>query len=293
MDHLPASDTVPTPEKVQVIRSRRPLADAAKLLEEIYAKPVTYEEAPLQWRGPLDVFGDDPQRWGALMPMERSFSFPAEARPDKTPVLDAALVGRVLDVYHQQNDGPRFQVVSTKYGLHIVPTKVHDSSGTLVPVTSQLDAIITVPVAKRTPDYHLVALCDAVTRATGLSLGPATTSGIIMRPWFDWAFGPREGASPRVSNTLGEEDVEAYSFEWGVNGIAARDALIGLLDRSATTMTWRLFCQSSARLQDRLCVLNIGAVVVSVTGPDGQPMKREVIYDRCVHCPPLRPSRRQ
>ena len=147
------------------------------MLESAYSRPVTYEEPVLSWPGDLEanpnIRSAKPEL--ALTPKRRSFQLPFRLGGADAPGLDAALVGRILDAYHAQNDGPRFRVASSSYGLHIVPALANDAGGRLMPVASLLDTIITVPAARRSPSGHLHALCDAVSAASGTKMlcGPS------------------------------------------------------------------------------------------------------------------------
>jgi hypothetical protein len=40
-------------------------------------------------------------------------------------------------------------------------------------------------------------------------------------------------------------------------------------------------CQASANPSDRFCVLNVSALDVIVTGADGKPAQRALLFDRC------------
>ncbi len=152
---------------------------------------------------------------------------------------------------------------------------MHDENGRSVPATSALDQIITVPNEVRTAMKHLLAI-GAALNSTGpihvdISAVPGSTRG------FDTAF----RAQPEV-------------FQWGVHSTVARDALIDLLNQSATTFSWHLMCQASAQASDRLCALSLGAIEVAVTDSQGRPvtssqgtpLKRVLWYDRCRDCPP-------
>src|SRR5204862_1423409 len=75
-------------------------------------------------------------------------------------------------------------------------------------------------------------------------------------------------------------------FQWGVHSVVARDALVDLLNQSATTFSWLLMCQASAQASDRFCALNVGAIEVAVTDSQGKPAKRVLWYDLCRDCPP-------
>ena len=249
------------------ITSPRPLADASDLLQHLYGKVVTYEEPVLVWRGELESqAGRDPNRKWGLFPKPQGFLVPSDTSLD--PNLASAL-SKTLDAYHQQTSGTRFQILTSNWGLHIVPVQAHDENGDLVPTGSVLDSRVTVATEERTPEQHLLALLAAATSATGTSI---VTGGQGGPGGFDRVF---RAAPPR--------------FQWGVDGMVARDALIDLLTRSATTFSWRLKCQASARLEDRFCVLNLAMIEVAVTDAQGQPATRVLKFDRCGDCPPPPP----
>jgi len=189
----------------------------------------------LTWSGELQPQnGRDPTLKWAVGAAPLSFTMPADTgfEPDLGKVLD-----ETLQAYHQQTTGTRFKVLMSDYGYHIVPTQVHDESGRFVPAGSLLDARATIPTEARTPMQHYAALIAAITSASGTKV----ESGVQGKPGgFDNLF----HATPA-------------RFAWGGNGVVARDALIDLLKRSSITMLWGLWCQPSAKTEDRFCVLNM------------------------------------
>src|SRR5262249_54013331 len=149
--------------------------------------------------------------------------------------------------YHQQTSGPRFQILTSKWGYHIVPLQVRDASGALAPATSLLDSRIIVVQEERTAQGHLTALAAAVSVSTGTRLEETAVPG---KPrGFDEAFRARP-----------------ERFSWGAASMVARDALINLLDRSATSFSWHLYCQAASQAEARFCVLNLLALAVAVPG---------------------------
>jgi hypothetical protein len=56
---------------------------------------------------------------------------------------------------------------------------------------------------------------------------------------------------------------------------AAREALVDLLEQSATTLTWRLLCDTQP-----ICALNIIAMEVNYPGSDGKPFRTGLSHDR-------------
>ena len=213
------------------------------------------------------------------MPKHRSFQLPFRVGGADAPALDAALVGRILDAYHVQNDGPKFRVANSSYGLHIVPALANDAGGRLAPAVSLLDMIVAVPAARRSPSGHLQALCDAVSAGSGTKMlcGPSMQ--------FNQHFAHAGAACPGgFSVNIGAPVPSDCQFEWGATPGPARAALIGLLEQSSTTMTWQLLCGPQA--SGRPCVLSAGPLIVTAAGADGQPRRNYLLYDRCTVCPP-------
>jgi len=108
-------------DQTNEIISPRPLSDLALLLEERYAKPVTFEEPVWAWRGDVVVKGSDENARFAQWLVDRRFELPDGLIPGAATDLNAALLGKILDAYHSQNaDGTRFKVLESRLGLHIV-----------------------------------------------------------------------------------------------------------------------------------------------------------------------------
>lgn len=266
-----------SPEVVQ-----RPLSRVAWALEHRYATVVTYEDPVLLSRDDMYAApGDEnPRLFGAGFGL---FFLPADLTPQKTPKLTAAALGEAVDLYHQLNpSGPRFRVLETHYGLHIVPDSVRDQTGARAPSRPVLDTPITVPVGLRTASGHLNAFRDAVAAASGIRV-------LLNAEVFDedYAYG---GLVPHQAVTLlgTDEEKRPYSFEWGVPApVPARDALISLLEGSATTLKWYVWYSPAPRPEDRSFLLGIDAMSVEVAGEDGKVHLKRLRYDRCTKCPPL------
>jgi hypothetical protein len=232
------------------IVSGRPLSDVADELETLYKTIITYEEALLVDPAELDVM---PATFGS-----RTFMGP-KTRTFIAPLVDKAdlpgLAG-VINAYNKQHGIPSFRVISSQYGLHIVPDLVKNKRGEIAASTPVLDSVISVPFAKRTPWKTFEAFCKAVSYATGIKVDPFCPS---LRPSFDQLF------------TAGEES----EFSWGIQTINARMALIDLLSRSATTLSWRLNYAPGA--DDEFYVLSLS--------PRLLPSRQQILYDRCGDCP--------
>ncbi len=273
------------PADPRVITAVRPLKDVADKLEAAYAKPVTYEEPIRAWRGDLKVVGKDENAKFALFPRDRSFRLPVALGTPEAPALDATLVGKILDAYHAQNDGVRFQLLTSSYGLHIVPALVNDIDGRFVPGGSLLDTVITIPRERRTPEGHFLALCKAVSASSPTEMQASPNPQFVQHFAPGGAVCPFEGFS--IADHPGAPGMpEGCLFEWGAATVRAREALLNLLEQSSTTMTWQLLCRPSAQPQDQFCVLNVAPLIVTAPRADGSPRKHYLLYDRCATCPP-------
>lgn len=242
-------------------------------LQESYGSVVTYEETVQTRRDELQTKGDRnaENKW-VLFPVIQTFVTPEFTTQDDL----GTVLKNTLMAYHRQTIGTRFDMISSKWGYHIVPVQVHDDRGYLVPAMSALDQVVSVPIEARTPEKHLDALAVAIGESGG---GKIITSAVAGRAH---GFNPAFRALPEV-------------FPWGVDSVLARDALIDLLGRSATTFGWHLMCQPSLKATDRLCVLNLAAMSVPKTDFQGNPVinslgnaeMRVLWYDRCKDCPPV------
>jgi hypothetical protein len=174
-----------------------------------------------------------------------------------------------LDEYDKLNEAPRFRVFESKLGLHIVPDIVHDASGVAVPAKNLLDAPVTIPRATRTASAHFEAIGAAAAPA-GVKLVCAAIG--FGENWFENLFAAPGGV-----------------LEWGASGMSARDALIDLLGRSATTFSWRLACEPDATPGNHYCVLQLGFIQTTRTDRAVSTRAGRLEYDRCPQCAP--PSR--
>lgn len=254
-----SGQVVPPPGRV--VASARPLMSEANRLQHIYGKVVTCEDPVYVWRDELRPLGR------GFAPSDIAFFRPADSGSE--PSAEAAL-RKILDAYHQQTTGPRFQIVASTYGLHIVPIQVHDERGQFVPARNLLDASVDVPPEERSATEHFNALCAALGSFFGMDIR-----------FFD--------GSVRLNSTTSFEQhfaAQPPRFTWGTSGQTARDAVIGLLERSATTYSWQLRCEDGATPKDRLCVLNIAQVEVTIKDSAGHSFNTTLQYDRCPKCAP-------
>jgi hypothetical protein len=255
------------PDTPQVITNKHHLMlYAAELLEQMYVKPVTYEDPVLSWSGDTSQVPNSVGKMLAI-PKRGKFTMPVEANPYKTPTLDIELLEKVVDAYQKQTDGPRFRVTSSQWGLHLIPNYVRNKSGQFVKSKNLLDTIISIPVGRRTPSLHFAAICDAVN----------ANNDIGIRLEFIPQGLDANYSQVRISQFPNEEEQEQISFSWGINEVTARDALINMFDNSATTFTWHLLCDT---LLEPICGLNIMPIKVNYMGSDGKPFTTGLSHDR-------------
>jgi hypothetical protein len=248
----------------QLVTSPRPMAGEADRLQRIYGKPVTYEDPLWAWREEISRFG-----W----PKDLAFRRPIDSDSDPTPEgASQKMLAQTLDAYHQQTLGPRFQIVTSSWGVHIVPLQVRDENGQFAPARNVLDARVDVPVQERTATEHFESLCAALSGLLGLTIRYFDGT-VSLRPDVPSGFEQHFAAQPA-------------RFVWGTSGQPARDAIIGLLSRSATTFSWKLLCENGATPQERLCVLNVVPIEVTVKDTAGHSFNRTLQHDRCPKCAP-------
>lgn len=253
------------------VEKARPLEHVMQMLQVLSPQPVlSYGDPPeLSWSGDQERTVNAAGRLRRI-PAKYTFTLPHEVNLEQNPKLDLGLLNKVLDAYHSQTDGPRFKVVSSRWGLHIVPAQVRDWSGRFVQSISILDTVITVPVERRTPAGHFDAICKAVSNAS--------TGGIALDahiPWMNQYFLPKEKALSwkRAPST---RELEEISFSWGTSGSIARDAIIDLLEHSSSTLSWLVLCEPV----EKHCVFNMLPVAIRVVGPDGKMVTTALSHDR-------------
>lgn len=249
----------------QTITWFAPLLKAAELLQQRSGKVVTYEDTWREWAGELAPIAPGSAR---ITLKRHSLTLPPDALPaDSSAVLSLQVVQNVIDAYHRQNPmAARFQVSESALGFHIIPTQVRDANGNLRAAENPLDVKITVPNESRTAWEHVKALTDAASAAAGVYVEP-------FDPFFDAYFAANgyrlTPAGPKP------EDRQYMVFNWGASNVSARAALVDLLLRSCSTLTWDLGCDPALpNTPGKHCVLNILDV------PVGDPPK-SLMWDRC------------
>lgn len=267
----------------EVIVSTRPMANVADRLRHNYGKVITYEDGMWEWPGEMRPSGPNTTGRGALVHTSFSFALPDES--SLAPDLPTRLA-QLLAAYHKQPEGPRLQVLTSGYGLHIVPLQVRDRGGQFAPARNALDEHVFIPQQERTAHDHMRALVSAVASA-GSGLQMIFAPQVVSVKGRD-AFNDLFAATP----------ADNHPFVWGtaIPSVSARDALIDLLDRSATTFFWDMRCRGTGSEKYNICVLNVGPLEVTTVGAVGTPAnpvgrtgtaangKQFLEYDRCGGC---------
>ncbi len=243
----------------------RPMSTAADVLQRLYSKVVTYEDAILISSDDTEPITYSTGKIG-LLPKSRGFSMPSEVDIEKSPKLDSHLIGSVLNAYHVQTGGPRFKVISSDWGLHIIPAQVRSRDGRLVSAISLLDAHITVPFEKRMPSEHFKAICEAITASTGITLKD-------FMPWLNGYYAATGAEAYRFD---AEEYKRIVSFEWGATNMIAREAVIDFLKHSSSTLSWKILCEPA----EGFCVFNMMPLEVNHPAPDGRARWTPIAHDR-------------
>jgi hypothetical protein len=249
------------------ITSSRPLADVANVLQARYELPIAYEDPIWEWDGDAEHrdVGADSGRAGlmAWIPVLREFRLPAELTEGRPLALNVDLLKRVVAEYNRQNPTTRFRVVESKFGFHFVPETSHNTRGQVGPAVSALDTVIAVPEENRTAIAHFEAICDAVSHALGY---PIEASAVGMsEDWYAELF-----------------DAPGGTLTWGAKQMTAREALADLLDHSATSFSWRLFCvpTKDSYISTARCVMNLRPIQIVVQSPPGTNPVVRLRYDR-------------
>ena len=121
-------------------------------------------------------------------------------------------------------------------------------------------------VAPRTVIDHPQAIADQLSKSSGIEVrGNTSILGMGLERVF--------------------RGIEPDRLEWGTSEQSAREALIDLLDHSASSLSWRFVCQASTDPQDRFCVLSITPIQLTIATRDGSSEPRMLQFERCAKCP--------
>jgi hypothetical protein len=226
----------------------RPLAETVTALEKRYGWVITYEEPPYvhpseisdvthlvsKAYDPANPY--DPTKARVLIPKGGTFEFEffAPLSHDANP---QELTLQSLLAQYRESGLPEggFRVLRTGSVFHIVPGKVTNHRGVVVPHRSPLDTIISVPAGTRTAEGMIAEIVERVAKSTGTKV--------------------LEGV---YGNLLRQTRIEG-----GVSDEPARQALLRTLHAANRKFSWRLLYDPGSQVY----VLSIH----EVKDPPGEP----------------------
>ncbi len=175
-------------EKSQIklsVESGRPVAEAILKLEAKYGWVITYEDpryvhdsdiadVTLSVRKDLDKYkpGEAPK---VLVPRGGVLEFTYDVVPDTNlPAYPARVVQQLLDAQAARSNGGRFRLETSGQFMHVIPTMIKNSEGSLAPQEPVFDTIISLPAVERSVYDKLKSICAAVTQSTGIPIDLGT-----------------------------------------------------------------------------------------------------------------------
>jgi len=266
---------VPPDKEELIVIGHSSMFRTAKILEQIYQKPVTYEgPIDLEWDGDVDLVPGAGERL-VRVSKRAKFIIPDEVKPEKNKQLDAGLLEKVIEAYEKQIDGPKFKISLSKLGFHLITDQVRDKNEQFVKEKPYLDASISVPSEKMTAYEHLTKIVDAVNTSRDIKLLINYGQGYD----FFW-LGDIAGNIPNRQDMIsGNYDKGKLQFEWGADNVIAREALIDLLEKANTTLTWHMDCDHDPHFK-KICGISILPLEVNYLEPDGRKIKTYLYYNR-------------
>ena len=209
----------------------RPLAAVLQELERRHGVVITYEEPPYVNADQIEDVTAKVRRTPApvgkrvLVPRGGPFEFNYAPTDNLLSVLQ-----RLTTEYRGTGYGGTFAVRQSRDAFHVVPVEFRNTLGNDEPYTPILDTRITIapdPGEMRSAYQALNAISAALTRATGITIGPGTVP----------------------MNVLMKTKVELRATDE-----PARSVLLRTLAATGIPLSWRFKCGPE---QPPLCMLNI------------------------------------
>jgi hypothetical protein len=210
---------------------------AIEALENRFGWTVTYEEAPLLYRGDaVDVTAyrkvQDRTKPPLLAPRGGPFTFVTSYSAGQSPM---ELLEALLQQYHATGYPGVFRVLRTGDVFHVVLTMRKNAKGVLEAQQPLLDVPVTIADTERSAGGTIEAVLAEIRRTTGASVYPGTTP----------------------LNLLGETRVQL-----GATNESARGVLVKVLETTSRVtapplkLSWKLMCS----LSPSECFLNVDVV---------------------------------
>jgi len=144
----------------------RPVSALLDQLRKRERVAVTYEDPRYSKRSDMDE-----------RPAESSYVPEGFKTPDGTDVV----VARMLREYGASG-GLTFSIVRDGVRAHVVPAETLNAAGQRIRQDSILDAVIDIPVGRRTTNQLLQSICDEVKKETGYQIDVGPSDPTHMEP---------------------------------------------------------------------------------------------------------------
>ena len=279
---VPGSPTVKYVQpQILTIEGTDMLCRALWVISEMYLKPITCEGDVLQWDG--DIAMDEfLETGGRRISTRGTFVIPEDVKPDKNNgQLNVGVLEKLIEAYQKQYGGPKYKVISSRWGFHVIIDQVRDKNGQFVKVEPYLDTMISVPVGKRIPEEHYAKILDAVNASKDIKLESFTLYNKNLE-WLEEEEYVKYLNLPKNTYLVWNE-IEELKFEWGItNKVTAREALINLLEQSYTTFSWKVYCFGDQKEGRQICGISPRYLVYNTMELNKQVMGRSLRRDRVV-----------
>lgn len=255
-----------------------------------YGKSVTVEEPLLKWEGDIGPVQMHPERPG--VPVRRIKSrplvLPKWMNRSEVPALNTEVIQMVLEEYHRQNpSAARYRVIASDIGFHILPEQEHDAEGQLVAAKPLLDTVISVPWGRGLASEHFEGIRAALAKASGVEV-----HGFAYK--LDAIFAANGLRPPKYIEPEKRQEARAlYGFDWSVDAKTAREALLELSRRSATSLYWSSLCEPKLEGPGGMCILSLMGVPEVYSISEGVTDTRVKMFDRVAKEPQFLPEKVQ
>lgn len=147
----------------------RPLESVTYTLIHEYGVLVTFEEAPLEHTSDIvDPNKGNSNEGKTYLPRGGKLQFSFDLAEDLRSISDPArAILSAIDAYQKAGLSGEYQLQQAEEYFHIVPLARKNTQGVVTPVTSPLDAIVTIEGDAAHPHLVLRELATAITHASG------------------------------------------------------------------------------------------------------------------------------
>lgn len=174
------------------------------------------------------------------------------------PNARSVVIQQLVDTYNQQNPQMSMQIRKMGDVAVLLPYAVaREAKPQLI-----LSTIVSVPIERRTPTDHMIALAKAISEQIKVPID-IDTAGFGFR--LDGAY---------------TGDSDNIFTEWGVTSTEARVALADFLEQSATPTYWQVDCQVGVQPSPGFCFLSLGVLSVEVNDRNGNKTIRNLYRER-------------